>query len=170
MCRTGDRRKRAKLCHARALHHRHDIRVDAVSPGALGLVTLGLAPTKSAIVNSTASLTFLMSEQASSAARLKLLCAMTRRSTPGCRKTRSASTDGVSSSEALLKLCERAGAVGADSPSARRAQRTPPQAVHSGARPHGGTQKRLRCPPKGVSADLPCPTRLLPEQELILPI
>ena len=40
------------------LHHRHDIRVDAVSPGALGLVTLGLAPTKSAIVNSTASLTF----------------------------------------------------------------------------------------------------------------
>ena len=34
-------------------------RVDDFSPGALGLVTLGLAPTKSAVVNSTASLAFI---------------------------------------------------------------------------------------------------------------
>lgn len=34
-------------------------RVDDYSPGALGLVTLGLAPTKSAVVNSTASLAFV---------------------------------------------------------------------------------------------------------------
>jgi hypothetical protein len=34
-------------------------RVDDYSPGALGLVTLGLAPTKSAVVNSTASVAFV---------------------------------------------------------------------------------------------------------------
>lgn len=34
-------------------------RVDDFSPGALGLVTLGLAPTKSAVVNSTASVAFV---------------------------------------------------------------------------------------------------------------
>jgi hypothetical protein len=34
-------------------------RVDDASPGALGLVTLGLAPTKSAVVNSTASMAFV---------------------------------------------------------------------------------------------------------------
>lgn len=34
-------------------------RVDDFSPGALGLVTLGLAPTKTAVVNSTASMAFV---------------------------------------------------------------------------------------------------------------
>lgn len=34
-------------------------RVDDVSPGALGLVTLGLAPTKTAVVDSTASMAFI---------------------------------------------------------------------------------------------------------------
>lgn len=34
-------------------------RVDDFSPGALGLVTLGLAPTKSAVVNATASMAFI---------------------------------------------------------------------------------------------------------------
>ena len=34
-------------------------RIDDFSPGALGLVTLGLAPTKSAVVNSTASMAFV---------------------------------------------------------------------------------------------------------------
>ncbi len=34
-------------------------RVDDFSPGALGLVTLGLAPTKSAVVNATASMAFV---------------------------------------------------------------------------------------------------------------
>lgn len=104
-------------------------RVDDFSPGALGLVTLGLAPTKSAVVNATASLAFLD-------VRTGFVYGTAEASARDDQAANSwTSEDAIDQCrrrverEALLKLLERAGAAWAEIASTRRAQYTPAQAA-----------------------------------------
>ncbi len=108
-------------------------RVDDFSPGALGLVTLGLAPTKSAVVNATASLAFLD-------VRTGFVYGTAEASSRDDQIANSwTSEDAIDQCrrrverEALLKLFERAGAAWAEIASARRAQGAPPQAAGGGS-------------------------------------